>query len=199
MGEHDEFAGDDEFLDEEEEALLDERDRVDARPGEEFAPPGLSRFEVRVEGPVEEYAARLRAVIGTGLDRAVLAGRIDSRVVPRPVPEWFAAVCGEAGAGGEVPGFARRGAERYAAAGHGEGWSLEGWLWRLELDCPFRTWAWWDLTPTQDRTLSLWVDAGGEDFFACDDLRWAAYTAGAETVSGPTLVGLEGWRSRPSI
>ncbi|MFD0364788.1 hypothetical protein ACFQZZ_25395 [Nocardia sp. GCM10030253] len=186
----------DEFLSEEEEALLDERDRIDTRPGEEGAPPGLSRFLIQVEGPVGEYADRLRTVLAAALDRSVVEGRVDSHVIPRPLPEWFVAVSSEQG---PAPDFARHGSERYGAAGHGAGWSLDNWLWRFELDCPFRTWSWWDVTHSGPRILSLWVDAGGEDFFACDDLRWATYTSGALTVSGPDLHRLDTWLGEPSV
>ncbi|GAA3013801.1 hypothetical protein GCM10020229_26340 [Kitasatospora albolonga] len=186
----------DEFLSEEEEALLDERDRIDSRPGDDPAPPpGLSRFLIELDGSAEEYAARLRAVLGAALDRSVLEGRIDSQVVPRPVPAWFTAACA---GDGPVPDFARAGASHYTEAGHGNGWSLDNWLWRFELDCPFRTWSWWDVTHTAPGTLSLWLDAHGEDAFAADDLRWAAYTAGARTVTGPTHHRLPAWRAEPS-
>ncbi|WP_354641474.1 hypothetical protein [Kitasatospora camelliae] len=187
------------FVSEDEERLLAERERIAGRPDEEdWAPPGLSRFELRVDGPAEEYAARLRTVLAAAVDRAVAGAGIDPAVVPGPLPAWFAAACANDGSG--VPGFARRGAERFRAAGHGVGWSAEGWLERFEIDCPFRTWSWWDLTGGDDRTtLSLWVDAAGEDFFACDELRWAAYTAGAQAVTGPALDRLDGWRGEPSV
>ncbi|MDH6128124.1 hypothetical protein [Kitasatospora sp. GP82] len=186
-------------LNEEEQALLDERDRIGTRPQEDAAPPGLSCFVATVEGSAQEYASRLRAVLGAALDGAVARSGIGREITPRQVPEWFAAICD--GQDGErvAPDFARRGSERYTAAGHGSSWDLPDWLDRFDPDDPFRTWSWWDLTQAGDHTLSLWVDAGGEDFFACDELRWAAYTSGAVSVVGPRLLKLDGWLSEPSV
>ncbi|MGK4581984.1 hypothetical protein [Kitasatospora sp. HPMI-4] len=96
------------------------------------------------------------------------------------------------------PGFARRGAERFVAAGHGAGWSLQGWLTEFDHDSG-RWWSWWDLTRSGDRTLSLWVDAGAESFFACDDLRWAAYTAGAASVAPHVPRDRADWLREPSL
>ncbi|MFB7667111.1 hypothetical protein ACFC1R_24735 [Kitasatospora sp. NPDC056138] len=197
MGEDEELRGE-AVLDEQEQDLLDERDRIGARPEADAAPPGLSCFVVEVEGSVQDYADRLRAVLAAGLDGAVAQAGIDPHRTPRRAPEWFAAICDEDG-GRVAPDFARRGSEHYAAAGHGSGWYLDGWLERFDPDDAFRTWSWWDLTRAGDHTLSLWVSAGGEDFFACDELRWAAYTAGAVSVAGPTLLELDGWLAEPSV
>jgi hypothetical protein len=194
---------DGEFPDEEDEALLAERDRISTAPAaEDPAGPGLSRFRVEVEGAVEAYAARLRAVVGAALDHAVAEAGLDAGAEPREVPGWFAAVCaGGPGEGGgqDAPDFARRGGERYAAAGHGGPWDLPGWLERFDPDSAFRTWSWWDLTRAGDRQASLWVDAAGEDFFSCDELRWAAYTAGAVSVTGPEFVRKDVWPGRKGL
>jgi hypothetical protein len=189
--------------DEEDAALLAERGRTGTAPtAGDPTGPGLSRFRVEVEGAVEAYAARLRDVVGAALDRALVEAGIDIGAEPREVPGWFAAVCsGGQGEGGgqDAPGFARRGGERYTAAGHGSPWDLRGWLERFDPDGAFRRWSWWGLTRAGDRQVSLWVDAAGEDFFPCDELRWAAYTAGAVSVTGPEFVRGDGRPGEPSV
>ncbi|MFI9646257.1 hypothetical protein ACIHAA_08175 [Streptomyces sp. NPDC052040] len=184
---------DQEFLDEEDEAFLDERDRIDAAPAEESAPPWLSRFRVEVDGSRQEYAERLRSVLGAALDHALAEAGIDTETTPREVPGWFVAACAESGAERPLPDFARSGSEHFTAAGLGPGWDLRGWLERFDLDLDLRRWSWWDLTGADDRTLSLWVDAAGEDFFSCDELRWAAYLSGARSVTGPVLLRKDAW------
>ncbi|WP_327069330.1 hypothetical protein [Kitasatospora sp. NBC_01302] len=201
-------------LDEEDAQLVAERGRVDRPPtAAELTVPALSRFLVEVAGPatVEEYQARLRAVLGSALDHTVAGLDLDhlpdsaalalDRSV-RPVPPWFAAVStgpGAAHAARETaPEFARQGAGRFVAAGHGTGWRLAGWLERFDWDNTFRTWQWWDVTRTGGRTVSIWVDAHGEDFFACQELRWAAWTAGAARVDGPALVDARVWLAERS-
>lgn len=194
-------------LDEEDAQLIAERDRIDAPP-KDAPSPELSGFLVEVAGPVEEYAERLRAVLGAALDRAVAGLDLDYLDDPdaldidqavRQPPKWFAAVCANADVEETAPDFARDGAAHYTAAGHGSNWRLSGWLERFDWDNPFRTWEWWDVTRSGEHTVSIWVDAHGEGVFACDDLRWAAYTAGALAVSGPTLLPKDAWLREPSI
>lgn len=189
-------------LDEEDALFIAERDRIDTPPAAADARvPAFSRFLVEIDGSAEEYTERLRSVLGAALDRAVAAMDLDYLDDPealgieltvRQVPDWFAAVCAEEAA----PDFARDGAARYTAAGHGSGWYLNNWLERFDWDNVFRTWEWWDITRSGEHTLSIWVNAHGEDFFACDDLRWAAYTAGALQISGPVLVDAAEWRAQ---
>ncbi|MGE7437164.1 hypothetical protein [Kitasatospora sp. NPDC001175] len=193
-------------MDEEDALFLAERDRVDTPPAPTDAPtPGFSRFLVEIDGSAEEYTERLRSLLGAALDRAVAAMDLDHLDDPdsleldltvRHVPEWFAALCTHSGTEQPAPDFTRAGAARFTAAGHGSGWRLSGWLERFDWDSTFRTWEWWDITRTDERTLSIWVNAHGEDFFACDDLRWAAYTSGAVKVTGPVLVDAAEWRAQ---
>ncbi|MEU7583736.1 hypothetical protein AB0B50_39865 [Streptomyces sp. NPDC041068] len=50
-------------------------------------------------------------------------------------------------------------------------------------------------TPSADGKVRIWVDTWGESFFACDELRWLAYVAGADDVSGPHLAKVERWHT----
>jgi hypothetical protein len=77
----------------------------------------------------------------------------------------------------------------------GEGWELQEWLFQFDPDSEFRGWAWWDLTQTGVGRVRIWVDTWGESFFACNELRRLAYTAGADEVSGPILVRASDWIS----
>lgn len=178
------------------EELLDERGRICRAPaGDQLAPPGLTRFEVQVAGPVQEYAQRFRAVLLAGVERAIVVSTVGPTIARRPVPHWFAAICsGQL----DAPSFAKYGAERFSAAGYGVGWDLRGWYTAFEVGSG-RTWSWWDLTQIDEKTLSIWVDANGEDFFACTELLWAAYTSGASTVSEHQLLGVDAWRREPAI
>ncbi|MGK4580348.1 hypothetical protein [Kitasatospora sp. HPMI-4] len=192
-------------LDEEDALFIAERDRIDTPPAAADAPtPDFSRFLVEIDGSAEEYTERLRSVLGAALDRAVAAMDLDYLDNPealgidltvRQVPDWFAAVCARSGTEEAAPDFARDGAARFDAA-HDSAWRLSEWLERFDWDSIFRTWEWWDITHSGERTLSIWVNAHGEDFFACDDLRWAAYTSGAVRVSGPVLVDAGEWRAQ---
>ncbi|GAB2726309.1 hypothetical protein [Kitasatospora kifunensis] len=207
-------AGWDTELDEEDAQLIAERGRVDSPPtAAELTVPALSRFLVKIaeSSTAAEYQSRLRAVLGAALDHTVAGLDLDYLEDPealdpdrtvRPMPQWFEAISGEGSAPADAaadaardaaPEFARLGAERFTAAGHGVGRRLAGWLERFDWDNTFRTWEWWDVTRTDERTVSIWVNAHGEDFFACEELRWAAYTAGAVQVTGPDLVNAETW------
>jgi hypothetical protein len=171
------------------EDIEQERARLSDRPAPEDAPPVLCAFEVRTSGPVPAFHERLRSVLDPAL-RLALSQSFDGEDLPADaIPAWFTA----AGEGGSVPDFTRRGMERYASAIGGGRWELQEWLYQFDPESELRGWAWWDLTSSGDREAVIWVDTWGESFFACDELRWLAYVSGGEEVSGPRLVGADGW------
>ncbi|MEV0253732.1 hypothetical protein AB0H82_05565 [Streptomyces sp. NPDC050732] len=174
------------------EDIEQERLRVARRPSVQDAPPVLCWFDVTPTVPVGTYTARLRAVLDVALGIALSADFGEEELPADSVPGWFAAVSGPRFA--EAPEFARRGRERYAAEIRGGDWELHTWLHEFDPDSESRGWAWWDLTHSKgDGTARIWVDTWGESFFACDELRWLAYVAGSDSVSGPCLARAGRW------
>ncbi|MER6087306.1 hypothetical protein [Streptomyces bluensis] len=178
------------------EDIEQELHRLSRRPSLEAAPPVLCAFDVLTSGQVQECGARIRSVLDTALNLAISESFDGDDLPTDRVPDWFAAVSGASSA--PIPDFARCGMERYIAAvkgSGGRGWELQEWLYQFDPDSEFRGWAWWDLTQSGDRLVRIWVDTWGESFFACDELRWLAYTSGGDEVSGPTLVRATDWVS----
>ncbi|MDN3028196.1 hypothetical protein [Streptomyces sp. S.PB5] len=173
------------------EDIEQEKVRLTLRPPVHDAPPVLCAFDVVTNSPVEEYSRRLRSVLSAALDLAVSASFDDDDLPVDTVPGWFAAA--GSGLAGAVPDFARRGADRYAAAVKGGPWDLQEWLFQFDPDSEFRGWAWWDLTQASEDRVRIWVDTWGESFFACDELRWVAYISGGDEVAGPTVVRTADW------
>ncbi|MFJ2906313.1 hypothetical protein [Streptomyces sp. NPDC087212] len=172
------------------EDIEQEKLRVLSRPSPQAAPPVLCFFAIRPVVPVEEYQARLRAVLGPALELAATQS-FDDELPEDSIPGWFAAVCGRSST--TVPDFARRGVEHYRTAREGGRWELQEWLDQFDPESEFRGWAWWDLTRSPDGSVKVWVDTWGESFFACDELRWLAFVAGADRVTGPELARIDGW------
>ncbi|MFF1379121.1 hypothetical protein [Streptomyces sp. NPDC058308] len=175
------------------EDIEQERLRVARRPAAQDAPPVLSWFGVTTTVPVEAYEARLRSVLDAALGLALSSDFAEEDLPAAAVPEWFAVVSGPLFA--NAPKYARRGRERYAAAIRGGSWDLQEWLHEFDPDSESRGWAWWDLTHSADGTVRIWADTWGESFFACDELRWLAYVAGADDVSGPYLAKADSWHT----
>ncbi|MFK4071769.1 hypothetical protein [Streptomyces sp. NPDC029674] len=172
------------------EDIEQERLRVARRPSAHDAPPVLCWFDVTPTVSFDAYAARLRAVLDAALGLA-LTEAFDETLPQDSVPEWFAAVCEPVSA--EAPDFARRGRDRHISAIKGGPWRLQDWLYEFDPESETRGWAWWDLTRSPDGTARIWADTWGESFFACDELRWLAYVAGSDDVSGPYLAKVERW------
>jgi hypothetical protein len=167
--------------------------RLSERPSLAAAPPVLCAFDVRAKGGVEEYEARMKSVLRPALELA-LSEPFDGDDLPvSSIPEWFAAVSGATSL--PVPDYARSGAQRYTSEISGGAWKLQEWLYQFDPDSEFRGWAWWDLTSLGDGRVRIWVDTWGESFFACDELRWLAFTSGADEISGPTLARTNEWAS----
>lgn len=183
------------------EDIEQERLRVARRPSPQGAPPVLCSFDVTLGVPADEFAARLRSVLDVALSLA-LSEDFESDLAVDAVPQWFATVCGPLLA--QAPAFAVRGRERYLAVIQGGAWRLQEWLFEFDPESETRGWAWWDLThspgdgkvssgTTPYGTARIWADTWGESFFACDELRWLAYVAGAEQVRGPHLTRIGSW------
>ncbi|MGW3284420.1 hypothetical protein ACWDR3_07245 [Streptomyces sp. NPDC001002] len=173
------------------EDIEQESARLSHRPAARTVPPVLSAFDVRTTCPAEEFDTRLRSVLAPALQVA-LSHPFDEGDPPvDTLPEWF--VAADRAASAPVPEYVKVGAERYAAAIGGGSWRAQEWLYEFDPESESRGWAWWDLTRTGDRTARIWVDSWGESFFACDELRWAAYVSGADEVAGPLLVKGAEW------
>ncbi|MEU6278744.1 hypothetical protein [Streptomyces sp. NPDC047028] len=173
------------------EEIEQEKDRVLRRraPGE--APPVLCAFDVRTTGTTVEFGTRLRSVLAPALELAVSHPFNGEDLPVDTLPDWFVASDRERSA--SAPEFVRRGTERYVAALERWAWDLQEWLYQFDPESESRGWAWWDLTQTSDTSVRVWVDTWGESFFACNELRWAAYVCGAEEVRGPALVRSSDW------
>ncbi|MFJ7044837.1 hypothetical protein ACIQVC_15690 [Streptomyces sp. NPDC101112] len=143
-----------------------ELERASQRPPRNEAPPVLSTFDVTTFDSADEYVAGLRSTLCAALKLAISESFDGEDLPTQGIPQWFIAASGDSPA--TPPDFAARGLELYLAqvkGGIGRGWQLQEWLYHVR----------------------IWVDSWGESFFACDELRWLAYTAGGQDVSGPVL------------
>lgn len=158
----------------------------------------LSVFEVVLavdDSPA--YVRRTRAVLSAALDLAI-AGAFDEGELPTgDIPAWFMAASGSTEAA--LTEFSRRGRDRYHAAVSEKSWDVQWWLFEFDPDNEFRGWSWWDATQAGARRVRIWADSWGESFFACDELRWLLYTAGAEEVAGPFLADTSEWEREVSV
>ncbi|MER5275237.1 hypothetical protein ABT025_05710 [Streptomyces sp. NPDC002809] len=168
------------------DSLAAEFQRLRGRPGVESAPPVLSLFVVDVSGDAAAYEQRLRSILSPAVRLGATADFEQESLPVDDVPVWFAAV--SSGDEERAPQFARAGHEGYVEhTGGGRPWEMQDWLYRFDPDEDSRGWEWWDATPAGPSRVHIWVDSWGESFFGCQELLWAAYTAGAVRVDGPTL------------
>ncbi|MEU0102010.1 hypothetical protein [Streptomyces sp. NPDC006267] len=168
------------------DSLAAELQRVRSRPGAAAAPPVLSLFVVDVQGDAAEYARRLRSVISPAVRLGSTADFEQESLPVDGVPDWFAAVSSQAPE--QAPQFARAGRDRYAEhIGGGRPWGLQDWLYRFDPDEDSRGWEWWDATPVGPSRVHIWVDSWGEYSFGCQELLWAACTAGAVRIDGSAV------------
>ncbi|MEB8337409.1 hypothetical protein [Streptomyces endophyticus] len=151
----------------------------------------LSRFDVQVDGSPAVYVERLRSVLQVALELAGTAEFDDSDLPEENLPAWFRAI----GSGGseEAPEFSLTGMRCYLELKGAAEWDVQEWLYRFDPEEDSRGWAWWDATCEGPSQVRIWVDAWGESFFGCDELRWLAFTAGATSVKGPELSRTEVW------
>ncbi|MGW1297013.1 hypothetical protein [Streptomyces sp. NPDC002533] len=170
------------------DSLAAELQRVRERPGADAAPPVLSLFVIDVSGDAAEYVERLRSVLVPAVRLGCTADFEQESLPVDDVPGWFAEVGSGSGDEERAPRFARAGREAYSEhTGGGRPWDLQDWLYRFDPDEDSRGWEWWDATVAGPSRVHVWVDSWGESFFGCQDLLWAAFTAGAVRVAGPTV------------
>ncbi|NEV88110.1 hypothetical protein GUR47_15730 [Streptomyces tendae] len=179
------------------EDIEQERLRLSRRPSLQETPPVVGVFDVRTSCPVAEFGTRVRSVLDPALRLAVSHPFEGEDLPVDAIPHWFVAVA--RGSADPAPDFAVHGAERYTAAIGRGAWDLQEWLYQFDPESEFRGWAWWGLTQSGDREVRLWVDTWGESFFACDELRWLAYVAGAVKVDGPSLERSDAWVAAAQI
>ncbi|MFI2783770.1 hypothetical protein [Streptomyces sp. ALB3] len=174
------------------DSLAEEFRRLQERPSGDSAPPVLSLFVVDVSGDAAEYGQRLRSALAPAVRLGATADFEQESLPVDDVPVWFAAVSSRNEE--RAPQFARTGFEGYVEhTGGGRPWELQDWLYRFDPDEDSRGWEWWDATPAGSSLVHIWVDSWGESFFGCQELLWAAYTAGAVRVEGPVLQKLAVW------
>ncbi|WP_245694520.1 hypothetical protein [Streptomyces abyssalis] len=155
----------------------------------------LSVFTVELQEGLLHFKDGLTSVLEVAL-RLGTTEEFDGEDLPiQEVPGWFVEISSNPE---NAPLAARRGRDQYLANIVSGPWPLQDWLYRFCPDEDSRGWSWWDMTPTSDGDVHLWVDSWGEDFFGCDDLRWLAYTAGARRVVGPEIRQLESWLEESS-
>nr|WP_109280925.1 hypothetical protein [Streptomyces orinoci] len=179
------------------ESLEAELERLRRCPDVESAPPVLCEFSVEVAGDPAQYAQRLRSVLSAAVNLGATADFEEDTVPVDEVPDWFTAIGSTDDA--QVPEFARSGRDAYTSYTGGNPWELQNWLYRFDSDDDSRGWEWWDITRAGRGKLHVWVDSWGEPSFGCQELRWAAYTAGAVWVEGPVVRGSEAWAGEESL
>jgi hypothetical protein len=185
--------------------LTAEKRRLIARPADSAAPPWLYVYDIDVADEPWPYAQRMRSVLAAALDLAATQDFGDDPLPANALPRWFVdvtsgdpATSGDSAAGQTAPDFAARGSRRYMADQDDEPWELQDWLHRFDPEAEVRAWRWWDITHVSGRRVRLWVDNGGEEFIASQDLRWLAYVSGAHIVHEPTLERPAVWAAEPS-
>ncbi|MBM7437761.1 hypothetical protein [Streptomyces sp. HB132] len=168
------------------DSLPTELHRLRHRPGADYTPPVLSLFVVHASGDAAEYEQRLRSALAPAVRLRGTADFEQGSLPVDDVPDWFGAI--SSGDEQRAPQFARTGRDGYVEHTRGgRPWELQDWLYRFDPDEDSRGWEWWDATPAGPSRVHIWVDSRGESFFGCQELLWAAYTAGADRVDGPTL------------
>ncbi|MFI1399797.1 hypothetical protein [Streptomyces sp. NPDC020681] len=172
------------------ESLEAELERLQRRPGADSAPPVLCEFAVDVSGDPTHYVNRLRSVLSAAVTLGATADFEEESLPVDDVPDWFVAI--SSGDEGRAPDFAKNGRNAYRDRVD-QPWELQNWLYRFDPDEDSRGWEWWDITAAGPSRVHVWVDSWGESFFGCQELRWAAYTAGALRVEGPTVRRSEAW------
>jgi hypothetical protein len=178
--------------------MPEERVTVDAeiaglagRPFDLEAPQILSALVVQTLLQVGPYARRVREALTAGLGAGVAAG-FESETLPTyDLPEWFS------DQSSSTPGEVGRGRESFTSQRESDPFDLQEWLEMLDPDT--RQWRWWDITFSGPRIATIWVDAGGEVVFNCEELFWLLYSCGARAAVGPLLLSSAVWKVQESI
>lgn len=182
-----------------EETVEEELDRLrnGARSSEDT--PVLSVFEVQALLPFDDYSRNLRELIECALELA-REGLLSGNEAPPfdTVPDWFKAAS-DRDLSERVPEFSRAGLRAYQERVESKTWSLESWLFQFDPDIDSRGWQWWGITSSGGTSGKIWVDSWGESFFGCQELRRAAYLAGAVDVSGPWIASTEAWEEAEEV
>ncbi|MFE1410357.1 hypothetical protein ACFW6F_06045 [Streptomyces sp. NPDC058746] len=146
----------------------------------------LSAFYIEVESwnEREAFGRRLRELVRAGVKAELEADFEAETVSEADVPAWAADAWVHA-------------APRYAAHRGDEEWTVQDLLYSFEPGQ--RTWSWWDVTTVSGNTVCMWIDSDEEPVYACEELRWMAYVAGARSVVGPLLRGAGEWESSASL
>jgi hypothetical protein len=173
------------------ESMAAEYERLRHRSGAGAAPPVLGEFTVDVPDDPADYVARLRSVVSAAVGRGATADFEEGSLPTDDVPVWFADISD--GVESRAPDHAKRGRDAYTEHTGGRPWTLQNWLYRFHPDEDSRGWQWWDVTSAGQSRVRIWVDCWGESFFGCQELLWAAYTAGARHVEGPLVRRADAW------
>ncbi|MEV6424778.1 hypothetical protein [Streptomyces sp. NPDC051662] len=171
--------------------MAEEFERLRSRPSAEVAPSVLSRFIVDTSGSSADYVKHLRSILSPALRLGHTADFEADTLPVDDIPDWFIAVSHPNEE--RAPEFANNGRDGYMDHTAGQPWELQNWLYRFDPDDDSRGWEWWDVTQAGPSRVHVWVDSWGESFFGCQDLLWAAYTAGALHVDGPTVQRSTAW------
>jgi hypothetical protein len=176
-----------------------ERQRILSRPPESSAPPWLFVYDVDVDNDPWIYANRFRGILADVIDLAATQPFDGDYLPVDRFPAWFVEVGSQdrTSGSGEAE-FAFRGRRRYMADQQDDSWDLQDWLHRFDPDAEIRSWRWWDITQISEQRVRLWVDNGGEEFIASQDLRWLAFVCGAAIVHEPFLEQPLVWAKEPT-
>jgi hypothetical protein len=179
------------------EGVKQERARVSSRPEIDANTPVIAYVELTPVSDPKAYSERLRAVFAAVFDLAMQPGFDEDEVPVGTIPEWFVRACED---GVAVDSFVAEGQARHGELNGVGPWRIQDWLSRFHPELENRGWAFWDLTrsPDDSRRLRLWLDTWGEPFFAWEELRWLAYTCGADFVANPMVVKSEQWAREQS-
>jgi hypothetical protein len=165
--------------------------RLSTRPIDVEPPLVLSALAVQTLSRVEVYAGRVREVLAAGFEGCVVAD-FESETLPVDgLPEWFL------GRGEPISTEVARGREGFASQRDADPFDVQEWL--EMLDPESRQWRWWDVTAGGPGVAMIWVDAGGEVVFNCEELHWLLYSCGARAVVGSFLLPSAVWKIQDSI
>jgi hypothetical protein len=161
------------------------------RPADVETPPVLSAVVVQTLPPVQLYARRVREVLAAGFATGKIAGFGSETLPTDGLPGWFS------GRDSSIPAEVTRGREGFVSQRDSDPFDIQEWL--EMLDPESRQWRWWDVTVGGHRATIIWIDAGGEVVFNCEELYWLLYSCGARAAVGPLLLPSDVWKVQESV
>lgn len=177
-------------------SLEQEVPRTEIRPSEDPVHLlALLKVQPAISGP--EYATRLRKLIREALKVCATVDFEEDDVPTDSLPEWFLSITDGTSATPDIGSPESIGKSRYLAARENEAWEAEEWIYCFDPD--LRKWSWWDATEDGHGNVSIWVDTLGEGHIPCEELWWAVYVAGAESVEPLTLEYSSDWAAQTTI